>query len=175
MRWLSTSLPLLCVLAASFSACGGDDAPDDDNLCLPDEAPTATLGKGVGSAFVPYEDNEEVGIQPAPQGGFGVQVLVRTTGLFASSSSVANIQLNVEESGSIVGEFLQEDTGFSCRGNDIGGEVRGVVVGFDPSVYSTNDDLLVLDGTTVDLVVTVTDEEGGIATVRKPVVIRVGG
>ena len=49
------------------------------------------------------------------------------------------------------------------------------VVGFDPQVYSSNDDLLVLDGTTVDLVVTVTDEQGNAATVRQPVVIRVGG
>jgi hypothetical protein len=174
MRLLD-SLPLLLAAALAVVACGPDDGPPEDSLCIANDAPTATLGKGVGSAFIPYEDNEEVGIQPASQGGFGVPVLVRTTGLVAGSASVADVQLNVEDSGALVGEFLQENTGLSCRGDDVGGEVRGVVVGFDPGVYSTNDDLLVLDGTSVDLVVTVTDEEGNSATVRKPVTIRVGG
>ncbi|MCP4449708.1 MAG: hypothetical protein GY811_30910, partial [Myxococcales bacterium] len=123
----------------------------------------------------PYEDNEEVGITPASQGGFGVPVLVRTAGLIAGESRVADVQLNVEDGDDIVGEFLQENTGISCRGDEVGGEIRGVVVGFDPSEYSSNDDLLILDGTTVELVVTVTDEQGNSATVRKPVVIRVGG
>ena len=161
--------------ALAFAGCGPDDGPVEGSLCGPDEAPTATLGKGVGSAFIPYEDNEEVNLQPASQGGFGVAVLVRTSGLAAGTSSVADVQLNVEDGGTLVGTFLQENTGLSCRGDDIGGEVRGVVVGFDPEVYATNDDLLVLDGSTVDLVVTVTDEEENSATVRKPVTIRVGG
>ncbi len=173
MKFAALLLLLLATLVVS--GCGPDDGTPEDSLCSADEAPTATLGKGVGSAFIPYEDNEEVGIQPASQGGFGVPVLVRTTGLTAGSASVADVQLNVEEGGALVGEFLQENTGLSCRGDDIGGEVRGVVVGFDPEVYATNDDLLVLDGTTVDLVVTVIDEEGNSATVRKPVIIRVGG
>ncbi|MCP4449719.1 MAG: hypothetical protein GY811_30965, partial [Myxococcales bacterium] len=45
----------------------------------------------------PYEDNEEVGITPASQGGFGVPVLVRTAGLIAGESRVADVQLNVED------------------------------------------------------------------------------
>ena len=169
------SLPLVLSAALAVAGCGPDDGPAEDSLCIANEAPSATLGKGVGSAFIPYEDNEEVGIQPASQGGFGVPVLVRTTGLVAGSASFADVQLNVEDSGALVGEFLQENTGLSCRGDEVGGEVRGVVVGFDPEVYSTNDELLVLDGTSVDLVVTVTDEEGNSATVRKSVTIRVGG
>ncbi len=175
MRLLSSALIPSLAVAALLSACGPEDEIPEDSLCNLQEMPTATLGKGVGSAFIPYEDNEEVGITPASQGGFGVPVLVRTTGLVASSSTVADIQLNVEENGTVVGEFLQENTGISCRGDDIGGEVRGVVVGFDPSVYATNDDLLALDGTTVELVVTVISDGGETATARKPVVIRVGG
>jgi hypothetical protein len=176
IKTMTPSSPFLFMFAALvISGCGPDDGQTEDSLCGTDVAPTATLGKGVGSAFIPYEDNEEVGIQPASQGGFGVPVLVRTTGLVAGESSVADVQLNVEDSGTLVGDFLQENTGLSCRGDDVGGEVRGVVVGFDPEVYSTNDELLILDGTTVELVVTVTDDEGNSASVRKPVTIRVGG
>ena len=167
---LASALPLL-----GIAACGGSDPDPGEDLCAAGDAPTATLGKGVGSAFIEYEDNEEVGLVVASQGGFGVSVLVRTTGLEAGDGLVADVQLNVEDNGAVVGEFLQENTGLSCRGANIGGEVRGVVVGFDPDIYKTNDDLLVLDGTTVDLVVTVIDSNNNQATVRKPVIIRVGG
>ena len=172
----SISIATVVVLASTLCACGGDDDPIGDDLCAAsDETPIAILGKGVGSAFIPYEDNEEVGLVVASQGGFGVSVLVRTTGLEAGPNLRADVQLNVEDSGTIVGDFLQENTGFSCRGSDIGGEIRGVVVGFDPQVYSSNDDLLELDESTVELVVTVTDEQRNEASVRQPVVIRVGG
>lgn len=167
------------VLAAFFCAaaigCSDDGGGDGDDFCASAEAPSAVLGQGVGGAFIPYEDLEEVGLAVAPQGGFGVTVIVRTTGLLAGEGLTADIQLNVEAGGQLAGEFLQENTALTCRDQVIGGEVRGVVVGFDPDVYKTNDDLIALDGMEVDLVVTVTDSDGGSATVRKPLTIRVGG
>ncbi|MCP4447290.1 MAG: hypothetical protein GY811_18365, partial [Myxococcales bacterium] len=85
MKTLALLSMLLSVI--TFSACGEYDDPNGESLCaVGEEAPTATLGKGVGSAFIPYEDNEEVGITPASQGGFGVPVLVRTAGLIAGES-----------------------------------------------------------------------------------------
>jgi hypothetical protein len=161
-------------LCTALLACS-DDGGGGDDLCASAELPTAILGQGVGGAFLPYEDLEEVGLAVAPQGGFGVTVIIRTTGLLAGADLAADVQLNVEAGGQLAGEFLQENTALTCRDKVIGGEVRGVVVGFDPDVYKTNDDLIALDGMVVDLVVTVTDSEGGSATVRKPLTIRVGG
>jgi len=174
---MQKSLLIACAVfcCAGSLHCGpGEDGTADD-LCNTLAAPTAVLGQGVGGAFLPYEDNEEVGLAVAPQGGFGVTVIVRTTGLVAGSSDAANVQLNVESGGMLVGEFLQENTALTCRDQEIGGEVRGVVVGFDPEVYPTNDELIALDGQVVTLVVTVTDSDGSSATVRQPLTIRVGG
>ena len=42
-------------------------------------------------------------------------------------------------------------------------------------MYSTNDDLVALDGEVVDLVVTATDEDGDSVEGRVAVTIRVGG
>ena len=165
----------ICSLLAivSLAACG-DDSPVEEDLCLGSDAPVATLGQGVGGAFLEYEDKEQVSLAVAPQGGFGVSVIVRTQGLLAGSGLTADVQLNVESDGSLVGEFLQEQTALSCR-SGIGGEVRGIVVGFDPDVYKTNDDLIQLNGQVVDLVVTVTDAEDRSATVRQAVTVVVGG
>ena len=57
----------------------------------------------------------------------------------------------------------------------LNGLLWGVVVGFDPEIYSSNDDLLSLDGEVVDLVVTATDTTGNSATGTTPVTINVGG
>lgn len=167
------------MVAASLSvgvfACGPGDDGGGEDLCESAAPATAILGQGVGGAFLPYEDLEEVGLAVAPQGGFGVTVIIRTAGLVADEGLTADVQLNVESGGQVVGEFLQEGTALACRDKDIGGEVRGVVVGFDPDVYQTNDDLIALDGEVVDLVVTVTASDGESATVRKPLTIRIGG
>lgn len=172
-RLTNISIALL-LLGPALVACSDDGGGLD--LCESGATlPIATLGQGVGGAFVPYEDNQEVGLAVAPQGGFGVTVIVRTEGLLASSDSTASVQLNVEQGGQLAGEFLQENTAFGCRGKEVGGEVRGVVVGFDPEVYKTNDDLIALDGAIVDLVVTITASDGTAATVRQPLTIRVGG
>jgi hypothetical protein len=167
-------LLVAALLAPAAGACS-DDGGGGVDLCESNSPATAILGQGVGATFLPYEDLEEVGLAVAPQGGFGVTVIVRTEGLLAGDGLTANVQLNVEADGQLAGEFLQENTVFSCRGKDIGGEVRGVVVGFDPDVYKTNDDLIALDGKVVDLVVTVNSSDGATATVRQPLTIKVGG
>ena len=165
------------LLSVAVCACGSGDegGAGGDDRCASAAPATATLGQGVGAAFFPFQDLEEVALDVAPQGGFGVSVLIRTTGLAAGEGLTADIQLNVEVGEQLAGEFLQEKSALSCRGSDIGGEVRGVVVGFDPDVYKTNDELIALDGQIADLVVTVTASDGESATVRQPLTIRVGG
>ena len=164
----------LPILMAALAACG--DSTEFSGLCSTESGtPVAFLGNGVGGAFVEYQDGQQVSLDVAPQGGFGVTVIVRTNGISAGGGQTADVQLDVEMDGQNVGTFLQENTALSCRGEETGGEVRGVVVGFDPQVYKTNDDLLTLNGEEVDLVVTVTNDADEAVTVRKSVTVVVGG
>lgn len=152
-------------------ACDGADAPDP---CTHDAPVQVQLGTGVGGQFIPLTAGQEVGLATAPQGGFGVTVLIRTSGLSAGDAALADIQLDTELEGELAGSYLQEDVPLLCTPEE-GGTVFGVVVGFDPAVYRSNDDLLALDGAAVDLVVTVTDESGASGQVVQPVTIVVGG
>jgi hypothetical protein len=161
-------------LAVSLLAGCPSPGPSPDDPCTDAVPVEVTLGTGVGGTFVPIGDGQEVGLSTAPQGGFGVTVLIRTRGLVASDSALADIQLDTEIDGANAGTFLQEDVPLLCTEGE-GGTVFGVVVGFDASRYKTNDDLLSLDGETVDLVVTVSDESGESGMVRQPVTIVVGG
>ncbi len=156
---------LLCLLLLS---------PGCTDLCESSDSPTLELGGGVGGAFEPYADGQVVTLDVAPQGGFGVTTLLATTGLQAGDEELADAQLDVRIDGDLEGSFLAEDTRLLCSGAAEGGRMSGVVVGFDSSVYSTNDDLLTLDGQTVTLDVTVTDSAGNSANVQRDVVVSVG-
>ncbi len=61
-----------------------------------------------------------------------------------------------------------------CQSDGSGGRLSGVVVGFDSDTYSTETDLAELDGSLVDLRVTVTDDGGNTATVTRSVEIVYG-
>lgn len=177
MHWLGPTNPLgrrvllaAALLTTFVPGCEEDDPPDP---CLSGGDPLVVLGKGVGGAFTPYEDGEAVGLSVAPQGGFGVTVVIKTEGLLASDASVADILMDVEVDGVNDGTFLLQGAALLCE-EGVGGRFDGAVVGFDPDKYSTNDDLLSLDGRQVELVVTVTDIEGQSATARQPVTLNVG-
>ena len=158
-------------VALSVAACEEEPAADP---CASGANPGVELGKGVGGAFTAYEDGEEVGLAVAPQGGFGVTVVIFTEGLLAGSGSTADILMDVEVDGVNDGSFLLEGAALLCEAG-VGGRFDGAVVGFDSDKYSTNDDLLGLDGRLVELVVTVTDADGNEATARQPVTLNVGG
>jgi len=158
------SFLLLCLLLT----------PGCTDLCASGDSPTLELGSGVGGAFEPYVDGQVVTLDVAPQGGFGVTTLIATTGLLAGDSELAAAQLDVRIGGNLEGSFLAEDTRLLCADPAEGGRMSGVVVGFDPAVYSTNDDLLDLDGQTVLLDVTVTDSAGNTANAQRDVVVSVG-
>ncbi len=167
----------LVVLAiASFSAaCNGDKGDSGDDiaaLCAGEGSSSVVIGQGVGSDFYPFEGGETVGLSVAPQGGFGVEVRAATTGLTADDD--VPVLLVTEIDGVEVGSFLNESVQLYCQ-DDGTGLLWGVVVGFDPAVYSTNDDLLSLEGQEVDLVVTITDDRGVEGVGRASVIISVGG
>lgn len=111
----------------------------------------------------------------APQGGFGVSVLVRSEGLLAGEGALAEVLLDTRVAGETTGSFLLEDAPLYCNSDGSGGFLSGIVVGFDSSRYGSNDAFLALDGSAVDLAVTVTDEEGRVAEVVTTVTLIVGG
>ncbi len=164
-------------LSLMFLGCESDSGgSDDSDACVSSQsAAFVSLGQGVGGAYEPFSDGEPVGLAVAPQGGFGVSVLIRTEGLAATEGSVADVQLSVELDGELAGDFLLEGAALLCQPEENAGLISGVVVGFDPSRFATNDDLVDLDGKEVVLDVTVTDSEGNSAQARQPVVISVSG
>lgn len=146
----------------------GDSATDG---CLAEGNPSLTIGQGSGSEFNALADGDEVGLDVAPQGGFGVSVRAKSAGLVADD--VVDVLLVTEIAGEQVGSFLNEGTMLYCQ-DDGAGLLWGVVVGFDPDVYTTNEDLLELDGQEVSLGVTAYDVAGNEAEGWVDVVIRVG-
>ncbi len=169
-KFLGRRAPLAIALLALLAGCEEDPPPDP---CGSGNDPFVLLGKGVGGAFTEFEDGEAVKLDVAPQGGFGVTVVINTEGLGAGESATANILMDVEIEGVNDGSFLLEDAALLCE-DGVGGRFDGAVVGFDPDKYSTFDDLLGLDGQEVELVVTVTDADGVSATARQPVTLNVG-
>jgi len=166
-----SSKTLSALLAiAPLLACSGPGLSEDP--CESSDMPSAVLGNGVGGAFAAFSDNAEVSLSVAPQGGFGVSVIVRTVGLAAGATSqLGSVQLNVEDQGVVIGEFLQENQPIACRGIVAGGEVRNVVVGFDPETYNSPEEIATLNNRIFTLAVTVKDAVGGSAVVRTPVTI----
>ncbi|MCP4868532.1 MAG: hypothetical protein GY898_07415 [Proteobacteria bacterium] len=143
--------------------------------CEPASSPSVQLGTGQGDRFDVYTDGQEVGLQPAPQGGFGVPVLIGTTGLQTELSNTADATLDVYIGGSPEGTFFSEGLQLVCESDSEGGRIHGQVVGLDKDKYVTNDDLLALDGTEVELQVTVVDVEGNEGAGTQVVTIVYGG
>ncbi len=163
-------------LAFALLLSGCPDDPEDADPCAPSGSPTVMLGQGVGGAFAPFADGEAVSLAVAPQGGFGVSVVIRTEGLSAGDDAHADVQLDVEIDGVTEGSFLLTDAALLCLDTDGGGGlVSGAVVGFDPDRYGTNDDLVSLDGREAVLNVTVIDNGMAMASVQQTVTIQVGG
>lgn len=166
-----------------FVACGDDEpttgetgTPVDLGPCQASEAPEVFLGRGVGGAFVPIQDGDELGLTAAPQGGFGVSVLVGTRGMQAGVDQVASATLTassaaVETSSATFTLYAA----LECKtdGPDgAQGVIYGVVVGFASSL--SNSDLLAMNGQPADLVVEVTDSAGHTASVTQTVTLVVG-
>ncbi len=172
MRTAGWTWPLLAV-----AACGGGDEPADtgysvEELCAGAGPVSLEIGTGTGDEFFPLEDGDVVGLDVAPQGGFGVSVRVRTHGLVTGQP--VGLLLEAERNGVNEGSFYIDSVLLYCQ-DDGSGLLWGVVVGLDTSIYATNDDLLALDGELIDLVVTATDVEGDVASGRVTVEIDVGG
>ena len=150
---------------------GPTDDTGDPVTCDEDEDATLTLGHGSGETFVPFVGDEVVGLDAAPQGGVGVTIRAKTTGL--STEEPIELQMDVYLDTDLAGSFTIESIVLYCQ-EDGTGLVWGAVVGFDPDEYSSNDDLLALNGQTGSLEVTATDQHGTTAVGTADVILQVG-
>ena len=173
----------ICVLSACTETVVIHDEPDTtetEDFCASSDMPVITLGQGVGGNFNAYGHGQDVTLTPAPQGGFGISSILRTQGLatgtnLTTDAAFVNITLDVEIDGHNEGTFFVEEVSLLCSDPAFGGLLTGVVAGFDPGKYTDNDDLLSLDGELVDILASVADERGNVASIRQPVTVRVGG
>ena len=155
----------------------GETGPSAEELCEGVGEPALVIGFGVGEEFHAYEAGAEVGLDVAPQGGFGVPVRARTRGIRTVEGDLphatSSVLLDTYIDGEIAGSFLNETVEVYCQ-DDGTGLIWGVVVGFDPETYATNEDLLQLNGQEVMLLVRAIDPEGRTAEGTVDVVISVG-
>ncbi len=168
MRWTL----LTALLAFACTKDPSEDSGADGAACGDSGAKSVTIGQGAGDAFYPLETGAGVGLDIAPQGGFGVSVRALTTGL--KTNDLVDVNLITEIAGEQTGEFLNEGVQLYCQEDYGRGMLWGVVVGFDPDVFATNDDLLELNGEEVTLILEVTDSRGKTATGNVTVTIETG-
>lgn len=149
--------PSLCVVLCAVGACEPVLGPDAGAPagCTAGDAPKVELGHGVGGAFVSFTDGESVGVTVAPQGGYGVPVQARTSGLEANEDSRATVHVATEIAGEDAGQFILYQQPLPCDGAR--GVLTAIVVGLDPTRYGSNDALSALDGTLATLIVDVVD------------------
>lgn len=159
------------LLGVCLVGCGGSDVPE---TCRGSDSPSILLGQGVGGAFAEIQDDANVTLSSAPQGGFGVTVLVRTQGLDITEEKAVEFSLRVRVDGEPAGDFELSRL-LRCQSDGSGGLLNGVVVGLDDEKYGSNDALLALDQERIELVVTAKDQEGRTAEISKPVILNVGG
>ena len=148
--------------------------PDPEISCEPEDhdAPGLVIGTGQGGEFSPLEEGEPVTLDVAPQGGYGVSVRAKTSGL--NTDDPVEVLLETELEGEESGSFINQGTNLYCQ-DDGTGLLWGVVVGFDQDVFPTPDALIALDGEEALLIVEATDVDGRSARGEVIVTIEVGG
>lgn len=183
MRGMTISL-----MTVALWACGGNDddpvdtgadATEAELMCAGELGePEVFLGEGVGGAFAELQDGAQVGLEIAPQGGFGVSVQVRTVGIMGDAPAEVTVRTEIDGVTNAEFSFLDDDGNptqqLFCQDDGRSALGAGIAVGFDAQQY-TQDNLTDLDGQVTDLIVEVTDERGVTAVGRKTVTIVVGG
>ena len=150
--------------AAVLAGCGSSTEETTTTTqtqgCSSDEAGVLRIGKSLFGEFAQYQKLEEVTLVAAPQGGFGVAIYIETEGLVANEEVA--LTLDVLYQGKLYGTFFSEQQLF-CQESGYG-MLWDVVVGFDPEVFPTTDDLIAFNGEIVSLQVTAEDKDGDSAT-----------
>jgi len=179
---VSTKHPyhLLCLVFLSIGCQGAKDTGDDPQAqCAGGGDSSLLIGTGSAGLFEQWSEGSIVGLASAPQGGFGVWVRAKTTGIKAIQNdgtlhATSQVLLETYIDGELAGSFLNDTVEVYCQ-DDGTGLLWDVAVGFDPEKYATTDDLLSLNGQQTTLLVQATDEDGNIAEGNIDVVIEIGG
>lgn len=171
-------------VAVCLFGCNGSETNNDDTdneatsyvECESSSEAEVFLGRGVGGAFELLAEGEQLGLTAAPQGGFGVSVLVGTRGLLAGDEEVVMADLTAESTAveNSAATFTL-DAALACKSDGPDGPqgvIYGVVVGFNSSL--SNSDLLVMNGQPATLDVAVTDSVGNSASITQTVTLIVG-
>lgn len=157
-----TRAPALLLLAPVLLMSCGEKEYTPEELCAGEGPTSLILGGGSGEDFVPFEAGEETYITIAPQGGYGVTIRAQTTGLLTNAP--AELVLSSYVDGELTGTFDWGQIPLYCQSETGNGLLWGAVVPFDPEIFPTEEDLEVLDGETVLLVVEATGYAGDVAT-----------
>lgn len=155
------NLSLLCLVA--LLGCGTsteETTTTQTQSCTSDSAGVLRIGRSLFGEFAQYQKHEEVTLVAAPQGGFGVAIYIETDGLVANEEVA--LTLDVLYQGKLYGSFFSEQQLF-CQESGYG-MLWDVVVGFDPEVFPTTDDLIAFNGEVVTLQVMAVDKDGDSAT-----------
>ncbi len=165
------SLLLLTALIGCSSAAPDDSGENIDALCNGAGSASVALGTGAGGAFDELMTGDVAVLVGAPQGGWGIKVRGKTTGLAEGTVSIA---LDTKLDGVLSASHTNEAVNLFCQADGTG-LFTDQVVGLDPVLYETNEDLLPLNGTDLELVVTVTDSAGTTQSGSVMVEMEVGG
>ena len=166
MNALRTAHLMAALLAASaLSACDNGD-------CTPRGTPLVELGRGTGGVFEPFAEGQEVNLDVAPQGGFGVSIQARTEGI---PTGAVKLKMDSVIDGELAGTWTIESIDLLCQAEDGTGLMWGAVVGLDQEKFKDNDALLALNGKRLTMVVTLTDELGDETIGETTVTVKVGG
>lgn len=161
---------LLPLLLVCFSPAACEPVPDAG--CTTAAAPTVQLGYGdVDGDFVALADGDDVVITTAPQGGYGVAVWARTTGLEADDDSRTTVIVATEIGGEEAGRFVLYQQPLLCVAE--AGLVTTVVVPLDPERFTGPETLLPLDGAAATLVVDIVDNNDAVGHAEQLVTLRV--
>ena len=144
MHWFPVVLTSSLMMACSNKGTDTGAINNIVNGCDSSGEKSVTIGTGAGSDFNPLMDGDSVSLVVAPQGGFGVSVRAQTTGLKADD--IVDVLLVTEIDGVQSGDFLNQGVQLYCQEESGNGLLWGVVVGFDPDTFTSNDDLLALNG-----------------------------
>lgn len=156
-------------------AIGCKDTQDTGLGCEPSGEPTLTVGTGLAGDFYPFEDGQTVGLTSAPQGGFGVGVRAKVSGLVVDEgdgNAPLPVLMETYLDGSLSDSFTNTGATAYCQ-EDGSGLVWDLVVGFDRETYNSADDLIGLQGALATLRIQATDLDGTTASGEVDVVIEV--
>ncbi len=139
------ALPLLLI------ACTGPEEPG----CAVTQEPVLLLGDATGDDFIGLSGDIEVSV--APQGGYGLQARVMTTGLISDANVSVSLETRIDDT---VHASFDNTTRLFCDVASQTGRIWGIAFPLDGDL----DTLSLLDGYELGLFLTMVDEAGTTAT-----------